>query len=477
MFSWVGALAPKVRPVTVGSSLESKTLALPSIDYSQSDSPDSESLQKSVALEECKLIDSLASQLQPSALPIVVARIGRYRRTRSDRVELVELVRSRLWFGDAGYPPRAEIYFETDLPGSGLLFAADPLRSGNAIGMFGPPGRQFPILLRPVPPSQTETKLFLSDVGSDARANRLMRLDLRKWRYSMMVGRETSVMDLHRDEALIERLSQPGGISADTLSRVMRGRDTNRLGPIAALLLNLRTVVRDSISFEQPDLSRFMLQYELSPEHRGIPDMDMLSTFLYLPSTHFELKLPILSETWRVLAQIPLHRWRELDIQLDPAVHRAANWASTGGPYFSWSEPEATFRTQLSPTPISTHRALQVADQALIDLANEVALFLDEKPTINQLCEQYDWWNLTTLERRILNYLMASFPEGYFEQSSVPIEELARLLGIPLPSVAIAVNKLAGGNTETTEPPPQLPSPASNREQPSVAPQREYVYV
>jgi hypothetical protein len=150
----------------------------------------------------------------------------------------------------------------------------------------------------------------------------------------------------------------------------------------------------------------------------------------------------------------------ELTLRQSPGSYSILHW---GGHYFAWSEPAEVFDSPRAVGSTDPRRALEGVGSAIAELANKVSMALEASADdIETFCDEVAWSGLTSLERRIVDYLTANFPADYFELKDVPIEQLSQHLSLPAPLVALAVNKLVSGEPEINQPPPQLPLPTNS---------------
>jgi hypothetical protein len=441
---WVGSREPREQTVTLESGMPERTLEIR--DVPDRDSPPFAWLER------------LGSASRQVAAPVFVWRDTQVRVYVSGLPSSMNDIESHLWLGSV--ESRQE-YERASSASIATAAARVPPDQPSALGIRGPSeADSFPILLRPLPACSWDYGVAL-EIDASRRAG-TRRPDLRRSRYSLLMskGFEWDDPQLSLDRSLIERLARPGGISEATFDRVVEGRVCNELALVAAVLLYARG---------EAELDRVLVEAALekresaSPGFTGIPDVQMLSSWLRSgahDSDSVRLQLPVLSETWRLLSRQSLSWWLDREVRADAAALRASGWASTAGDYFCWSEPRDLFAVPVEGRTVELGRALRAASEALVGIANKVSLAVERASDSLELSEELDWANRTSLQRRIMNYLMAHFPEDYFEQGALPLEDLALQLGVPLPLVAAQVNKLQDGGTHSSEPPGRKPSPA-----------------
>ena len=446
---WVGSREPREEGVTLEPGMAERTLEIRDVPH-----PDPASFAWLERLRTASHGASVRGYLWPqSAVRVYI----------SGRRASLENIESLLWAGSVESRQGALEYDRIPSGSIATALARVPPDESGALGVFGPSELEsFPILLRPLPTRSRRSLVALLEIDPSRRSG-TNRLDLRRSRYSLVAGElfEWDDPQLSLDRSLIERLARPGGISEATLDRVVEGRVCNELALVAAVLL----YARGEGSLDGPLVEAAIEKREMaSPGFTSLPDVEMLSSWLRIgahDSDSVRLQLPVLSETWRLLSRQPFAWWLDREVRADAAAVRATGWASTAGDYFSWSEPRDVFGVPVQGGTVKLGRGLRAASESLVAIANKVSLAVERATDSMELSEELDWGSRTSLQRRIMNYLMAPFPEDYFEQSAVPMEDLALHLGVPLPLVAVEVSKLQGGGTHSSEPPRRKPSPAA----------------
>jgi hypothetical protein len=285
-------------------------------------------------------------------------------------------------------------------------------------------------------------------------------LDWRRAHFSVYLGNEPVVQYLQSrearfEEALINRLSSPGSVSKEVLEFVEGRKGGNVVAQLAGWLLSARHAP-PSMKTQRNPSGAFGRWIGKARHLRGIPDVKALQYFWQAEeSKYIELTPPVFSSTWNLLAQIPWSVWTQSKLEIEQQNWQIANFANTGGLWFSWTPgveaPDIghlNLSDVVAKSPVNAIRLIQRVQQA----AQESQLSSENFSHLLQ------WNRRTLLERRILDQVLARgavVPENE-DASCALLEEFARTLGIPLPIVAISVDKLAGQerNNETTPPAP-----------------------
>ena len=353
--------------------------------------------------------------------------------------------------------------------GMPMLAIAPPFQS--SAWMF----RALPVLERRFP------RVFLCSIIGPQESAGL--LDWRRARYSLYStldpdNRYLPTRESRYEEGLIERLGRPGVVSSAVRQFIQGRQSGNVLAQIAGWLLCARRH-RPAFLRRHDLLDAFARWRGANISLLSIPDISLLE-YLWEADEfkYINLSAPVFSASWRLLAHIPSSAWLESKVGIDPLSWRMANSANLGGVWFSWTPGQ--YRS-LEPEDAHLNGRVAKAPQAFIRLVQRVQEAVRESDlNTDRFSQIVDWSKRTLLERRILDQILARGSivpehEGVAEQT---LDEFARVLGFPLPIIALSVGKLAGQEWITENPPPapsNLPTTTALPE--SVQPvRREVVY-
>jgi hypothetical protein len=405
-------------------------------------------------------------------------------RRRNDLLQSLQAVNIG-WLDDDEYHVRVpRPVGRTALESSNALLQYDiqTAKVGRPILAISPPQPSPDWIFRTVPMLERRfPRVFLC--GVIGRQEEASRIDWRRARYSLYLSSDSDerylpAKEARCEEGLIERLGRPGVVSAAIRQFVQDRESGNVLAQIAGWLLSARQR-RPAFQPRHDILTAFRRWQGLKKAFFAIPDAEVLEYYWEAEDyKYLNLSAPVFSASWRLLAHIPGSAWLKSKVSIDPLSWRIANSANVGALWFSWTP--GRYRS-LESEDEQLNGAVAKGPEAFIRLVQRVQDAARESSLDSeQFSQLLSWTSRTLLERRILDQVLARGAivpehEGAAEQM---LDEFARVLGFPLPIVALSVGKLAGQEWNSEIPPPtpgNLPTEAALPEVASVV-QHEEVY-